>query len=121
MDRILQMMPEIEHEEYLYLTSLTKDLEEAMLQEFVLSYRSKRKSKDTVLIGALIGLLGIGGIQRFMLDQIFLGILYLLTAGLCYIGTIVDIINYKKLTIRYNKDAAYETMMLIRQTNLRYK
>lgn len=118
MDRILQMMPEIEHEEYQFLISLTREFDDTMLQEFVLTYRSKRKTKDTILIGALIGLLGIGGIQRFMLDQIFMGILYLLTAGLCYIGTIIDIVNYKKLTLRYNKDAAYETMMQIKQTNL---
>lgn len=121
MDRILQMMPEIEHEEYQYLLSLTKDFDDAMMQEFVLTYRSKRKAKDTILIGALIGLLGIGGIHRFMLDQIFMGILYLLTAGLCYIGTIIDLINYKKLTLRYNKDAAFESAMLIKQSNFRFK
>jgi len=119
MDRILQMLPEIEKDEYLYIQQLTKDLDEGQMYEFVLSYRSRRKNKDTILIGGLIGLLGFGGIQRFMLDQIFLGILYLLTAGLCYIGTIIDLINYKKMTLKYNQDAAYESLMLVKRTNFR--
>jgi len=58
------------------------------------------------MLGAIIGLLGIGGIQRFMIGQMGMGILYLLTGGLCFIGTIIDLVNYKKLTFEYNQEAA---------------
>lgn len=115
MDKILHLIPEMEGEEYHYVKRLTDDLDEAELQDFVILYRERRKKRDTILIGALIGLLGIGGIQRFMLDQIGMGILYILTGGLCYIGTIVDIINYKKLTTDYNRDAAYDTIAMIKR------
>lgn len=115
MDTVFQMIPDMESDEYHYIKSLTAEFNEDQLQVFILKYREKRKTKDTILIGTLIGLLGFGGIQRFMLDQIALGILYLLTAGLCYVGTIIDLINYKSLTLKYNKDIAYEAMMFAKR------
>jgi TM2 domain-containing membrane protein YozV len=50
------------------------------------------KNWTITLLLALIGFLGIGGIQRFYTGHIGLGVLYLLTGGLCGIGTIIDII-----------------------------
>lgn len=115
MDKLLQMIPEMEHEEYHYVKKITEELNDEQLENFVLIFRDRRKKRDTILIGALIGLVGIGGIQRFMLDQVGIGILYLLTGGLCYIGTIIDIVNYKKLTLDYNRDAAYNVVMSVRR------
>lgn len=66
-----------------------------------------------ILIGGIIGLLGIGGIQRFMIGQVGMGILYLLTMGLCYIGTIIDLVNYKKLTFEFNQQAANNIMQAV--------
>jgi hypothetical protein len=48
-----------------------------------------------------------------MINQIGIGILYFLTAGLCLIGTIVDIINYKNLAFEYNQKVAIEVSNLI--------
>jgi TM2 domain-containing membrane protein YozV len=50
--------------------------------------------KDTALILALVGLFtGISGLQRFYLRDTGLGILYLLTGGLCWIGQLIDVIQ----------------------------
>jgi len=34
--------------------------------------------------------------------------------GLCFIGTIVDIINHKSLTFEYNQKAAFECAHMVR-------
>ena len=105
---LLQLIPGIEPNELAYLKSLTKSLNEEQLQTFASLYNGERKKPDMVLIGGIVGLLGVGGIQRFMVGQIGMGILYFLTIGLCYIGTIVDIVNYKKLAFEYNQQKANE-------------
>lgn len=51
------------------------------------------KSKKTALILCLLGLFGVAGLHQFYAGRIGKGILYLLTYGLFFIGTIVDIIK----------------------------
>ena len=111
-DKIFNTIPGIDLDELQFLKEITKDLQENQLNTFISVYNGKRQKPDTVLICALIGLLGVGGVQRFLLNQIGMGILFLLTAGLCYIGTIVDIVNYKKLALEYNRDMAFEAMRI---------
>ncbi len=108
--RIFERMPSLDYEEVMFLENLSKELNEAQLQTFLSIYNGKRKGSDIILIGAVIGLLGVGGIQRFMVGQIGMGILFLLTVGLCYIGTIVDLINHKKLAFEYNQQMAIESL-----------
>jgi hypothetical protein len=50
-----------------------------------------------------------------MTKNIGLGILYLLTAGLCFIGTIVDLVNYQNITFEYNRQIADEIMLMMRR------
>jgi TM2 domain-containing membrane protein YozV len=107
---LLQLIPGVESNELVYLQSLTAELTEDQLKTFAALYNGERKKSDTILIGGIIGLLGIGGIQRFMIGQIGMGILYLLTVGLCYIGTIIDLVNYKKLTFEFNQQVANDVM-----------
>ncbi len=52
-----------------------------------------RKSKTTALILCIIGLFGIGGLHRMYVGKVGSGVLHLLTAGICYIGTILDLIS----------------------------
>jgi TM2 domain-containing membrane protein YozV len=103
---LLQLIPGVDANELAYLQALTKDLTEEQLKTFAALYNGERRKSDMILIGGIIGLLGIGGIQRFMVNQIGMGILYLLTIGLCYIGTIIDLVNYQKLTFEYNQEVA---------------
>ncbi|MFB6249256.1 MAG: TM2 domain-containing protein [Salinibacter sp.] len=63
---------------------------------------------------ALIGFVAIAGVHRFVIDEIGMGLLYLFTAGLCFLGTIVDVVNYKDVAFRYNRQQADEVIALIR-------
>ncbi len=110
--RIFKILPSLDHEELVFLENITQELPDAKLQTFISIYNGKRKGSDTILIGAVIGLLGIGGIQRFMVNQIGMGILFLLTLGLCYIGTIVDLVNYKKIAFEHNQKMAFEALQI---------
>jgi hypothetical protein len=44
-----------------------------------------------------------------------MGIIYLLTGGLCLIGTIVDIINYKDISGEFNRRQALESVGMVKQ------
>jgi hypothetical protein len=39
--------------------------------------------------------------------------LYLFTGGLCLIGTIVDLVNYKRLATDYNLTQMYESARMV--------
>jgi TM2 domain-containing membrane protein YozV len=113
MNRILPLLPEIETEEAVFIDSLLKDKSDSQLNNFAMLYRNRRRDPQLILFTALLGFLGISGVHRFMINQIGMGILYFLTAGLCLIGTIVDIINYKNLAFEYNQKVAIEVSNLI--------
>lgn len=101
-------------EEMSFLQQATAGLTESQQRNFFGVYGSKRRSPQDVLLFTLLGLIGIAGVQRFITGQVFMGIVYLLTVGFCYIGTIVDIINHKSLATDYNRDMAYETLQLVK-------
>jgi len=104
----------MEAEEFMLLKQATKDMTEEQFKQFVMVYQSRRKDPQTIMLVTLAGFLGFSGIQRFMTDQIGMGILYFFTAGLCFIGTIIDLINYKKLALEYNQKKIYETLQFSR-------
>jgi TM2 domain-containing membrane protein YozV len=76
-------------------------------------YRSKRKDPQLLLILCLLGLVGIAGVQRFVIGHIGMGILYFFTAGLCFIGTIIDAVNHKELALEYNAKMITETLSML--------
>lgn len=100
--------------EYSYLQQVMVGMDERQTQNFVMFYSGKRKSPQDILLFTILGFLGIAGIQRFVVGQMGMGILYILTAGLCFIGTIVDVINHKSLATDYNQKAAYESLQLVK-------
>ncbi|MEO8150942.1 MAG: TM2 domain-containing protein [Bacteroidia bacterium] len=108
----LMMLPNIEAEEIMFLESVAKDLNQEQEKNFVMLYQTKRKDPKTIMIVTLIGFVFIAGIQRFMLNQIGMGILYVLTGGLCLIGTIIDLVNYKSMALTFNKQMAMESLQL---------
>ncbi len=113
MNRIYPLMPEIESEEAVFIESLLKNKTDAQVQNFAMLYRSRRKDPQLILFTALLGFLGVSGVHRFLINQIGMGILYFLTGGLCLIGTIVDLVNYKNLAFEYNQRVAYETSAMV--------
>jgi TM2 domain-containing membrane protein YozV len=104
-------------EELSFLQQATAELTENQHKYFYMSYSSKRKSPQDVLLFTLIGFFGIAGIQRFLLGQIGMGLLYFFTGGLCIIGTIVDLVNHKDLAMEYNRKMAYESFQIARMSN----
>ena len=113
MSKILRYLPELEGEEQLYVAQLLKDMTEEQAEHFAHVYRQRRKDPTLTLITSLIGLFGIAGIHRFLLGQVGMGLLYFLTAGFCFIGTIVDLFNHKSLTYRFNMRQADDVALLI--------
>jgi TM2 domain-containing membrane protein YozV len=112
--QMLMSLPGITPEEMLFIQEATKELNDDQLKNFLMMYSTKRKDPQMIMICTLIGFLGIAGIQRFMLNQMGMGILYFFTGGLCLIGTIVDLVNYQKLTLEYNQKMIVEVLQMVR-------
>src|ERR1700743_1309821 len=98
-------------EEIGFLQQATNGLNENQQKYFFMVYSGKRKSPQDMLIFCIIGWC-VPGLQRFVVGQIGLGILYFFTAGLCFIGSLVDLINHKSLAMEYNKKIAYESFQI---------
>lgn len=105
-------------DEYLYLEQVMKNMNPEQAKSFVAYYSGKRKDSQDILLFTLLGFVIIAGVQRFVLGQIGMGLLYLLTGGLCLVGTIVDLINHKSLTLEYNQKGAYECAQMIHSMNI---
>jgi len=114
MAKILDFMPELTGEEMVYVQNLIKDWDDEKARTFTNVYRTRRKDPQVILITALLGLIGIAGIHRFLTGQIGMGLLYLFTYGLCLIGTIIDLVNYQKLAFEFNQKVADEVAILVR-------
>lgn len=110
---ILKYLYDVSPEELLTIQSRTKDFSDDEIAQFCSFYRSKRKDPQLILLLCLLGLFGIAGVQRFLIGHIGLGILYFFTAGLCFIGTIVDAVNYKNLALEYNSKMIAETLSMM--------
>lgn len=114
--KLVSLIPDLDQGELAAITDATKDFTDTQLDNFIMMYRSRRRDSQTILLTTLIGFLGVAGIQRFMVNQIGMGILFLLTGGFCAIGTIIDLVNHRSLASEYNKGQAYETAQIIRMT-----
>lgn len=113
MAKVINHLPELNGKELVYIANLLKNMSEQDAELFSRIYKARRREPLLVLVASLAGLLVIPGLQRFILNQIGMGILYLLTIGLCFIGSIVDLINYQKLAFEYNRKIADEAIALV--------
>lgn len=104
----------ISPQEYSYLQTATNGLDEQQSNTFLMIYASKRRTPNDILLFTLVGFLGISGVQRFVTGQIGIGLLYFFTGGLCLIGTIVDLINYKQLAFEHNQKMVFESLQMIK-------
>ena len=114
MANFFQFLPELQGRELMFVQGLTKEYDEQQMMNFANIYRSRRRDPQIILLTTLLGFVGISGVQRFLTNQIGMGILYLFTAGLCFIGTIIDLINYQDLAMEYNMRMANEAAMMIK-------
>jgi TM2 domain-containing membrane protein YozV len=103
---ITHYLPELDEPERSFIERLTSGMSHESIQQFAAGYRQVRKDPQTIRLMAIIGIVAIPGLHRFWLGHVGLGVLYLLTWGLLLIGTIIDVINYRELAFRYNRQAA---------------
>ncbi len=89
---------------------------EEKVQKFQQTYLSRKKQKSTAHLLNLIAFFGVGGIHRFYLGDIGLGVAHLLTVGFCWIGTIIDIIAINKRVNAANVKVAMQVLEIIRMT-----
>jgi TM2 domain-containing membrane protein YozV len=114
MTSLVELLPEIEGEERARLLSMTQGFSERDLVAVAAVYRARRKEPQTVLLLALLGLVGVAGIHRLVLRQIAMGLLYLVTGGFCAIGTILDLFNFRHLALEYNDVQMREAVDAVR-------
>lgn len=109
--------PGVTPDEIGFLKQVITDLSENQKKYFYMVYSGKRKNPQDILLFTLVAFVGVAGVQRFVLGQIGLGILYMFTGGLCLIGTIVDLVNHKQLANDYNKKMALESYKIANMGN----
>ncbi|ULQ55403.1 TM2 domain-containing protein [Flavihumibacter rivuli] len=113
MNNLLMSIPDLQPEELGGINDLIKDMSIEQQQQFILLYSGKRKKPQEILLLTCLGFVVVAGIQRIVIGQIGMGILYLFTGGLCLIGTIIDVVNYKKLANDYNLTQMYEAARMV--------
>jgi TM2 domain-containing membrane protein YozV len=114
MPNVMQLMPSLEGDEMVFIQGLIKDLNDNQAQLFANMYTSRRKDPQIILLTCLLGFVVIAGVHRFLLGHIGMGLLFLFTAGLCFIGTIVDLVNHKKLAFEYNAKQAQQIAVMVK-------
>ena len=112
--QMLMMLPDLQPDELMAIQQLTEELSDNQQRQFFMMYKSKRKEKKDLLILTILGFFGVAGIQRFVINEVGLGILYLLTIGFCGIGTIIDLISLDKMVSKYNLAQVYETASMVK-------
>jgi TM2 domain-containing membrane protein YozV len=114
MAKIVEILPELTGEEMVYVQNLIKDWDDEKARNFANVYRTRRKDPQVILITALLGLIVVAGVHRFLLGQIGMGLLYLFTGGLCLIGTIIDLVNHQRLAFEFNQKVAEEVATIMK-------
>ena len=114
MANIMQLMPTLEGDEMVFVQGVIKDMNDNQAQMFASAYMGRRKDPQTILLTTILGFILVAGVQRFLLGQIGMGLLYLFTGGLCLIGTIVDLVNHRNLAFQYNAKLAQQVAVMVK-------
>jgi TM2 domain-containing membrane protein YozV len=109
--------PGITPEEMGFLQQATAELDDNQKRYFYMIYSGKRKNPQDILLFGLLGFVGVAGVQRFVVGQVGMGLLFLFTAGFCWIGTIVDLVNHKAIATEFNRKMAYESFQIAKMSN----
>ena len=118
--QMLMMLPDLQPDELLLIQNLTKEMTDQQQQQFFMLFKSKRKEKKDLLILTIIGFFGVAGLQRFVVGETGMGILYLVTIGFCGIGTIIDLVNLDSMVSKFNQKQAMDTANMVRMLAKQY-
>lgn len=102
-------MPEVTPAE---LAALTQGMTEQQKILFMSQYNSAKKDRNVALLISL--LLGWLGIDRFYIGQVGIGVLKLLTLGVCGIWAIIDWFLIMGAVDDYNRQKAQEIAATIK-------
>ena len=97
---LMRYMPELTGEEAQYVGGLLSNMTDEQAANFTFAYRGQRRVETTFIV------LSIFSIGRFYLGQIGMGILYVCTGSLCFVGGIADLLNHKKILAKHNREIA---------------
>ena len=114
MAKVLDHLPELDGDELKYIRNIIEDMDDKTAREFAGIYRKRRRSPNSIFILTLLGFVGVAGVQRFRLGKFGTGLLYLLTLGFVFVGTLYDLLTYEKAAFEHNKFAALRVDMDIR-------
>ena len=84
----------------------------AKLDDSKFIYIQSLDLKDPTIVLIISVLVGTLGVDRFILGDIGLGVLKLLTSGGFYIWWIIDMINANDLTCKYNYKKIQDALMM---------
>jgi TM2 domain-containing membrane protein YozV len=115
--KILMMFPDMNSEELYSVQAMMQSMTTTEQDNFLFIYKSKRRDKTLMLVLALVGFVGVAGVHRLITGDILLGVLYFFTAGLCFVGTIVDLINIENIALKYNLSQAAQAASLVKMMN----
>lgn len=113
MENYLMGLPDLQPEEMAGIRELTGRMTDSQRNQFIMIYGGKRKKPMDILLLTCLGFVGVAGVHRLVIGQVAMGIVYFFTGGLCLIGTIIDIINHKKLATDYNLEQMYESARMV--------
>lgn len=116
-NQMLMMLPGVQPEEVLFIQNLTQELSEEEKKQFITFYSGERREQQNLTILTIVGFFGVAGLQRFVTGDVGLGVVYLITLGFCGIGTIIDLVNIKRIATDYNQKKAVETIGKLKWMN----
>ncbi len=108
LDKVMRYIPQAQGPERTYLYRLAKYSTDDEFAHFAQLYLIQRKDAGITLILCVLGFLGLPGIHRFYLRKYATGVMYLLSGGLIWFCTIIDLFLYRDLV-------NYTNMMIARK------
>ena len=102
----LKHLPQLPRPELHQLQRLLEPMPEQAASSFASHYQTQRKDPLILLLLTAMGFLGLAGLGRFYLGQIGMGLVYVITIGFLFIGTIVDVVRHQNLALESNEEIA---------------
>lgn len=98
----LTTLKTITPEEKVYIDNLIENLSEDEQEMFLAKYSLNRKNIIVFLMLILPSFFCLPGFHRFYVRDYMMGAAHLFTMGFCWIGSIVDAINCRKIVTKQN-------------------